>query len=742
MLEPQRTPGRALAARRVRDVDVYAQPTEIDRPRPNLLAVLWRRRWIVVACVLVGLIASIIYYSRSTPVYAASSVIYVQGNALAIVNDPMGNGARSQGYLFTQCQLITSTAILSEAAQRPSMAGMKSMRGIDNPVGFLKSCVSAAPDKISDLITVSAESVNADDAATIVNAVVEAYIDQTNRTHRSTAVEVLKIFQKEVDQHESDLAAKEKAILKMKQENPDLSFQTEKGSMITNKLGELAERLTQAQLRSLDIRTALAEAEAVKDDPIALRRLVEQFQVSGEQGLALDPGVMATYRASRARLEEMLETLGKQHDLVKAAERQVQRSQEDLQLATRDTAASYSELLKQSQRIADARVKELQTAMNEARTSAVSLNFKQAEYEQLRKEEDRITRSLELLDSRIKEINVNEDVGSITVSVLEVGKPSFLPVRPVQSKTLGLGLIGGLMLGMGLAMLRDLMDQRLRSADEITALLDLPIIGVIPHMHGRSKSNQTARVVEMQPRSNVAEAYRTLRTAVYFGMKEGAGVKTILVTSPAPGDGKSTCSSNLALAFAQSGRRTLLIDADCRRPTQDRNYECDQGIGVADVLVGRAELKDAIRPSGVENLDLLVGGTLPPNPAELLDSQSLLNMLGQVSEMYDQVVIDSPPVVPVTDSRILAASCDAAILVLRAERSTRRLAEHAREAMLSVGANLLGVVVNDVPRGKDGYGYDYYGYGRYGYRSTTNGHLTNGHAANGSMVVSSQSVDE
>jgi receptor protein-tyrosine kinase len=451
---------------------------------------------------------------------------------------------------------------------------------------------------------------------------------------------------------------------------------------------------------------------------------------------------MAAYRASRARLDEMLETLGKQHDLVKAAERQVRRTQEDLQAATHDTATSYTELLKQSQRIAEARVKELQTAMTDASSSAVALYFKQAEYEQLKKEEERITRSLELLDSRIKEINVNEDVGSITVSVLEVGKPAFTPVRPVQSKILGMGLVGGLMAGMGLAMLRDLVDQRLRSADEITALLDLPIIGVIPHMHARGKGGQTARTVDSDPRSNVAEAYRTLRTAVYFGTKEGAAAKTILVTSPAPGDGKSTCSSNLALAFAQSGRRTLLIDADCRRPTQDRNYDLPVGAGIADVLVGQVGLKDAIRKSGVDNLDLLVGGMLPPNPAELLDSQALLNLFGQVSEMYDQIVIDSPPIVPVTDARILAASCDAAIMVLRAERSTRRMAEHAREAMHSVGANLLGVVVNDVPRGKDGYGYDYYGYGRYGYRSARNGNLADGQAAHGALLVSSHSIGD
>lgn len=749
MLEAPRTPGRSLAARRARDVDVYGGSGEVaERPQPNIFSILWRRRWIVLGCVLLSLVAGVVYYARATSVYASSSLVYVQDNALKMVNDPMGGGGRSQGYLFTQCQLITSTAILGEALQKPGVAQVKSLQGMDNPVGYLKSVVVAAPDKLGDLITVSAESTSAQDAATIVNAVVEAYIDHQGRQHKSTAVEVLKIFQKDVDQHEDNLHKVQMATLALKKENPDLTFQTERGSIVTNKLGELSDRLTQAQLRSLDIKTAAAEAEAVKDDPAALRRLVEQFQLTADQSASLDPAMLGAYRAGRERLTELLDRLGSRHDLVRMAEKQVGRLQEELQQATRETAASYAGLMAQSLRIADARVAELQRVMDEARTSAVSLNFKQAEFDQLRKDEDRITRSLESLDNRIKEINVNEDVGSLTVTVLETAKAGFLPVRPVQTKVLGMALVAGLMCGVGLAMLRDMMDQRLRSADEITAMLDLPILGVVPHMVPKSKvggkDGRIGRIVESQPRSTMAEAYRSIRTGVSFGAGDGVSAKTMLLTSPAPGDGKSTCVSNLALAFAQAGRRTLLIDADCRRPTQDRIHELDGGPGLADVLSGTADLTVAIRKTADANLDLLPCGTLPPNPAELLDSQALLDLLGRVSAEYDQILIDSPPVVAVTDARILAASCDAAVLVLRADRSTRRMAEHARDALVSVGANLIGVIVNDVPRGTGGQGYDYYyGYGQYGYKSVANGRVSaNGdHAANGAMVVPARTID-
>ena len=158
----------------------------------------------------------------------------------------------------------------------------------------------------------------------------------------------------------------------------------------------------------------------------------------------------------------------------------------------------------------------------------------------------------------------------------------------------------------------------------------------------------------------------------------------------------------------------LLIDADCRRPVQHRTFAVPDGPGLTGVLTGRATLAQAVRPTGIDRLDLLACGPLPHNPAELLDSQALLDLLAEAARRYDQVLIDSPPVNLVTDARILAASCDAAVVVLRAERSTRRGALMAWNVLASVGARRLGVIVNDVTRRTDGY-HGYNAYGRYGY---------------------------
>jgi capsular exopolysaccharide synthesis family protein len=218
--------------------------------------------------------------------------------------------------------------------------------------------------------------------------------------------------------------------------------------------------------------------------------------------------------------------------------------------------------------------------------------------------------------------------------------------------------------------------------------------------------------------SESAEAYRTVRTALFFGAA-GADAKTILVTSPAPGDGKSTSASNLAIAMAQAGHRTLLLDADFRKPTQHRVFQLEDRVGLSSVIAGQAPLRDAIQRTNVARLQVLPCGPIPPNPAEILNGKRFAQVMDVLVRAYDRIVIDSPPVMPVTDARILAASADVTVMVLRANKSTHRLSVHAREGLISVGANILGVVVNDVPRRKSGYGYG--GYGGYGYYGTYGG---------------------
>jgi polysaccharide biosynthesis transport protein len=277
-------------------------------------------------------------------------------------------------------------------------------------------------------------------------------------------------------------------------------------------------------------------------------------------------------------------------------------------------------------------------------------------------------------------------------------------------------LVAGALLGAGLALLRDRFDGRLRSIEEIQTVIGLPILGVVPAMTGRRTAVARAMTVHLDPRSVVAEAYRTIRTAIYFSTT-GSRCKTILVCSPESGDGKTTSASNLAIAIAQTGRKVLLLDADFRKPTQHKNLDIKDAVGLSSVLVGQETIEHAVQHTGVDGLDILPCGPIPANPSEILNSREFADLVDTLAEKYDHILFDSPPVNLVTDARILAAISDATVMVLRADKSTRKAGEHARNALLAVGARLLGAVVNDAPRrsGYEVYGGQYYGSPDYNY---------------------------
>jgi capsular exopolysaccharide synthesis family protein len=268
------------------------------------------------------------------------------------------------------------------------------------------------------------------------------------------------------------------------------------------------------------------------------------------------------------------------------------------------------------------------------------------------------------------------------------------------------------------------MDHRLRSAEEVSAVLNLPILGVVPSMPRRLSVADRGQKVHKDSDSPVAEAYRTIRTAVFFGAPKDQA-KTILVTSPAPADGKTTLVSNLAIAMAQAGQKTLIIDGDFRKPMQQKIFNVNHGdVGLSSTLAGITTSGEATRPTEIEGLELLPCGASVPNPSELLNSDSFAQLLEILSDRYDRVIIDSPPVIPVTDAQILAAICDVTLLVLRAKKSTRKTSQQARDGLSSVGAHILGVLVNDVQR-KGRYGY-YNGYGRNGKKKTSDREPTAG----------------
>jgi len=692
---------------------VTAQP---EGMRASLLHVLWRRRWVIALTTAASVAAALIYLTRATPLYTSTSRLYVERKGPRIITESEGVMTQAWNYVYTQAELVKSTPIVASALDQPGMRRMSTLRQVSNPVGYLKSALKVAVGKKDDIISVSFESPYPEEAAQIVNSVVDAYVTYHAKQKRNTAAEVLKILQKEKTKRDAELAEKLRAMLEFRQADPGLGFESNKGNIILDRLARLSDALNTAQLETIDAQAACEAARAMARDPAKAKQLVEARRASGGSSFAVseEARLRAQLEHLHLRSLELKRQFTRSHPAVQAVESK--KADLERRLAELEKKSVEAELAVAAQRLHRAKEREdqIRRFFEEQRDKAQGLNAQLAQYTILQSDWQQTKKLCEILDDRIKEINVTEDTGALNITVLEVARPQSAPSSPKKTRVMAVALVLGLMLGLGLALARDWMDHRIRSADEISAALGVPVLGVVPAMRHRESIEVHGRKVESDPKSHAAEAYRTIRTAIYFGVPDGEA-RTLLVTSPAPGDGKTTLVSNLAIAMAQAGQRTLVLDADFRKPMQHRVFEIEQDHGLSGALAGRAALEDAIHHTALEGLDVLPCGPVPPNPSEMLNSRAFRDLLKKASKSYDHILIDSPPVMPVADARILGATSDVTLIVLRAEKSHRKAAERARDGLLSVGAKILGAVVNAVPRSQDRYYYTGCGYPRYRY---------------------------
>ena len=344
-------------------------------------------------------------------------------------------------------------------------------------------------------------------------------------------------------------------------------------------------------------------------------------------------------------------------------------------------------------------------ALDAQKGEALAMNRKAIDYGVIARDVDSNKQIYDSLLQRAKETGVSGELRTSNVRIVDAAETPNDPVSPRRGLNILLGLFGGAFLGVGLAFFFEYLDNRVKTPEEIEQELGLPSLGLIPMTAGiAGKANPL--ISDAAP-PNFAEAFRALRTNILFSAADG-GPKSIVVTSTGPSEGKTMVAGNVAIGLAQTGQRVLLIDADMRRPRAHELFSIPVEPGLSNLLVGASKPSEVVRQSGVENLWIMPAGKTPPNPAELLGSKRFADLTSSLNGHFDCVVIDTPPVLAVTDSAVVAHRASGVLFVIAADVTSRQAAQTALDQLEHAHAKFLGAVLNRVDVERNSYYYSRY----------------------------------
>ena len=714
----------------------------------GLLTAAWHGRWILLTCVAIGLALGIRQVKKTGDVWRAESRVYVRGQDSSMLGIEGMLGTGSRNFVNTQAAVIESGEILQGAIARPGVAATALFRNAPkNKVSWLREELKVSVGRDDDVISVSLLSQDVDAACSIVNAVVGQYQEVVDAQGSNSVDELLGLFNTRQEAIEQELDERIKAKNEFLAENKMIAIDPLKAeSYEYSQLNTLKALEIEAERQLQEAEDRLEEALLLKDNPELFLQLVMNLRYGYAPYIDRESPAVAELRreASIVRsdvrvAEQALESLRldvtEEHWSLEAAEDKVALLKarlaelEDLQgelesdaLAEegRDAASEMSdalEFLRQRVTAARQRLNEERERIADQENLAIAAGEKHAEHLRLQLEIDQSLRALEALRQNRADVDFasvgKEELNNTSVDILDRANPRTAKLASSATKTIAQFLALAILIGSGLTWLRTMLDQRLRSEDDLAKAVPAPLLGVLPR--AAISQERGNAVLSWNTEKGIAEAARGLRTAVYFSFPAGEG-SVLHLTSPQKGDGKSTVTAFLGIAMAQAGQSVLIIDADLRSPRQHKVLGMPNESGLSNSIAERTSPLELVQETSQPGLDLLSTGPIPGSPAEMLNSSRFDEILAEASAAYDRVLVDSAPILAVTDSRVIATKCAATILVTRADRTPANAATSAYERITSVGGRLLGVVLNAVPTGV-GYGYGKgYGYG-YGYGS-------------------------
>jgi capsular exopolysaccharide synthesis family protein len=687
-----------------------------------------RRRWLVVPFFVAAVLVTTVVTLRQTKVYDATCTIIIDLNAPRVlekeqVQDVVDTGTGgfwySREYYETQYKVIASRAVAQRVADHLQLekndrfltggAGeIPPGRARPDPVKILQKYLRIEPVKDSRVVRIRYEDPDPQLAATIANAFADAYIAESLAVKSSTTQSASDWLEQQLEDLDKKLGESGKALFDFKREHDIVATSWEdRQSMVSQRLTAINDALIKARVRKAELQ---ARNDAISNLAAAVRD--GQVPLDDIGALTGNDAIEATklrYLEARSDCADLRVRYLEDHPRLEACEKKLALARQSLQ----DEVKSALHSAEQEFREVGSTERNLFQLLNETKADAFSLNQHEREYVELKRANDNNQRLYDLVLKRLKDTGVAGLLQVSNVRVLDRARPSGTPLRPNPKTNITLAVVLGLLGGIGLALLAEKVDTSIVSREQIEEVLGMAFLGIVPRMAPNKDGTPQDLIVYNEPKSAVAECLRAVRTNLLF-MSPEKPLRTILVTSSGPQEGKTTTATSLAIAMTGSGKRVLLVDADMRRPRIHRIFGRTNGAGLSSLILGDGTLEQVVLASGVPNLDILACGPVPPNPAELLHTTAFQRLIAEMSAQYDRVIFDSPPVGVVADAVVMSTLVDGALMVLKASATSKDVAAHGVKQLRDVNARLFGAVLNDLDLEDQKYGqYSYYY--RYGY---------------------------
>lgn len=684
--------------------------------------VLTKRRWtiLVAACFLVAAVAVISF--RMRPVYQAVARVEVEAEEPEIqsLNDLYRTTPSDDSFLQTQVNVLESDTLAWETIQQLNLEETPEFRS--------GSAASAAPAdggtkergslirafrknlhvelmRNSRMLQISYESTDPSQAADIANALVKNYVEYNFRMKYNSTRQASSWMEQQLDELKAKTEKSQQQLVDYERENAIVNV-SDKENVVEERLSDLSRDLTAAQSDRVQkeslynlVRSNPAQAALLMQDDL-LQRLEEKLaDISSQYADAL-----SEYGSKFPKVLRL------------------QSEMKAMQGFVDDERRRLMERIQNDYLAAQGREKLLADAVTAEKTEVGRLNQLLIRHNMLKREFDTNQQLYESLLQRLKDATVSAGLRATNIHVIDTAFVPSTPVRPQRLMNIGIALLVGLILGVTFAFIEEGLDNSIKSAEDVERLIAAPALAIVPvagsegrgvygatngkRRLGKPISNgAVAMAVLKHPASALSESYRALRTAIMLSTA-ARPPQALLVTSPQPNEGKSCTSMNLALALAQRNSRVVIVDADLRKPCVARHLAMNREPGLSGVLTGAHGLDEALcAVDGVANLWALPGGATPPNPAELLSSPQMADILQQLRARFDHIVMDSPPLLMVTDATVLSTLVDGVILVVESGVTVRGALLRAHSLIDSAGGRMLGVVMNKVDLRHDAYYY-------------------------------------